>query len=239
MIRTMGRVSSDPQTETPVVLRPAAVLFDMDGTLIDSEKVWEIAIQELARSYGGELSETARAAMVGASMDQSMRILHEDLDQTWRDHGAGAKALEERVAGLFAAGLIWRPGAMALLAAVRAAGIPTALVTSTRRRLVEVALDTLGRDSFDVVVCGDEVTANKPDPAPYRIAADALGVDIASCVAIEDSLAGIESARAAGAAVLAVPCELDLSHLDGETGIHLRSTLEAVDVPHLATLLVP
>ncbi|WP_033345816.1 HAD family hydrolase [Catenuloplanes japonicus] len=215
------------------------MLFDMDGTLIDSEKVWEIAIQELARSYGGELSEAARTAMVGASMDQSMRIMHEDLGQTWRDPAAGAQALEDRVAELFASGVIWRPGAMVLLAAVRAAGIPAALVTSTRRRLVEVALDTLGRDSFDAVVCGDEVTANKPDPAPYRTAADALGVDIADCVAIEDSTAGIASARAAGAVVLAVPCELDLSHLDGQTGIHLRSSLEAVDVPHLATLLVP
>ena len=126
---------------------------------------------------------------------------------------------------------------MDLLAAVRAAGIPTALVTSTRRRLVEVALDTLGRDTFDAVVCGDEVTANKPDPAPYRMAAEALGVDIAGCVAIEDSPAGVASAQAAGATVLAVPCEIDLSHLHGETRIHVHASLTEVDVPHLATLL--
>ncbi|MDR7326318.1 HAD superfamily hydrolase (TIGR01509 family) [Catenuloplanes niger] len=232
---------SDLRTETqsPAVLRPAAVLFDMDGTLIDSEKVWEIAIMELGRSYGGEVSEQARAAMVGAAMAESMRIMHEDLGQSWRDPEAGVRELEDRVADLFTSGLVWRPGAMVLLAAVRAAGIPTALVTSTSRRLVEVALDTLGRDSFDVVICGDEVTANKPDPAPYRMAADALGVDVTACVAIEDSPAGIASARAAGATVLAVPCELDLSHLHGETGIHLRSSLDDVDVPHLATLLVP
>ncbi|WP_306839362.1 HAD family hydrolase [Catenuloplanes nepalensis] len=215
------------------------MLFDMDGTLIDSEKVWEIAIMELARSYGGELSEEARAAMVGAAMAESMRVMHEDLGQPWRDPVAGARELEDRVAELFTSGLVWRPGAMVLLAAVRAAGIPTALVTSTSRRLVEVALDTLGRNSFDAVICGDEVTANKPDPAPYRMAADALGVDITACVAIEDSPAGIASAKAAGATVLAVPCELDLSHLNGETGIHLRSSLDDVDVPHLATLLVP
>ncbi|WP_310376310.1 HAD family hydrolase [Catenuloplanes atrovinosus] len=215
------------------------MLFDMDGTLIDSEKVWEIAIVELGRSYGGEISEAARAAMVGTAMEESMRIMHRDLGQPWRDPAAGALALEDRVVELFRSGLVWRPGAMVLLAAVRAAGIPTALVTSTRRRLVEVALDTLGRDSFDVVVCGDEVSANKPDPAPYRTAADALGVDITACVAIEDSPAGIASARAAGATVLAVPCELDLSHLHGETGIHLRGSLADVDVPHLATLLVP
>ena len=74
---------------------------------------------------------------------------------------------------LFAGGLIWRPGALELLRAVRAAGLPTALVTSTGRRLVEVALETLGRENFDVVVCGDEVAGPKPDPAPYRTAADA------------------------------------------------------------------
>ncbi|MDP9795721.1 HAD superfamily hydrolase (TIGR01509 family) [Catenuloplanes nepalensis] len=233
----MSDLRTEP--ESPAVLRPAAVLFDMDGTLIDSEKVWEIAIMELARSYGGELSEEARAAMVGAAMAESMRVMHEDLGQPWRDPVAGARELEDRVAELFTSGLVWRPGAMVLLAAVRAAGIPTALVTSTSRRLVEVALDTLGRNSFDAVICGDEVTANKPDPAPYRMAADALGVDITACVAIEDSPAGIASAKAAGATVLAVPCELDLSHLNGETGIHLRSSLDDVDVPHLATLLVP
>jgi beta-phosphoglucomutase-like phosphatase (HAD superfamily) len=107
-------------------------------------------------------------------------------------------------------------------------------VTSTGRRLVEVALDTIGRENFDVVVCGDEVTTPKPDPEPYRTAARLLGVPIERCVAIEDSPTGVTSAVASGAAVLAVPAELELPPTDG---VHLRTTLEGVDPHFLAGLL--
>ncbi|ROP34269.1 HAD superfamily hydrolase (TIGR01509 family) [Couchioplanes caeruleus] len=205
----------------------------MDGTLVDSEKVWDVALHELAAHAGGTLSEPARLAMVGGSMAVSMRILRDDLGQPHRDEAADVRWLERRVAELFAGGLVWRPGAMELLRAVRAAGLPTALVTSTGRRLVEVALDTLGRENFDAVVCGDEVTAPKPDPAPYLTAAELLGVPIAACVAIEDSPTGMASAVAAGAAVLAVPAELELPPTDG---VHLRDTLVGVDPEYLATL---
>jgi HAD superfamily hydrolase (TIGR01509 family) len=214
--------------------RPAAVLFDMDGTLVDSEKVWDVALHELAVHAGGKLSDPARRAMVGMGMASSMQILHDDLRQPWRDPVADAEWLETRVHALFAGGgLIWRPGAQTLLAAVRAAGVPTALVTSTRRILVEVALDTLGRDMFDVVVCGDEVTATKPDPAPYLRAAELLGVPIEACVAIEDSPTGVASAVASGAGVLAVPCDLELPPIDG---VVQRDTLLGVDLDYLAAL---
>jgi HAD superfamily hydrolase (TIGR01509 family) len=213
---------------------PAAVLFDMDGTLVDSERLWDVALHELARRYGGTLSPAGRRAMVGASMADSMAILHADLGQPWRDAASGAAWLEERVAELFLDGLPWRPGALTLLRAVRAAGIPTALVTSTARALVEVALDTLGRDSFDVVVCGDEVSATKPDPAPYLTAARLLCVPIASCVAIEDSPTGVASALAAGAAVLAVPSEVPIDPADG---VHLMESLATADLALLTTLL--
>jgi HAD superfamily hydrolase (TIGR01509 family) len=213
--------------------RPAAVLFDMDGTLVDSEKVWDVALKELAVHAGGELSDAARIAMIGSSMTSSMQILHDDLDMPWRDAAADALWVTDRVYELFGDGLIWRPGAQELLRAVRAAGVPTALVTSTGRRLVEVALDTLGRDSFDVAVCGDEVTANKPDPVPYLMAADLLGVPITDCVAIEDSPTGVASAQASGAAVLAVPCELPLPPL---TGVTQRPSLQGLTVDFLASL---
>src|SRR5690606_38751784 len=136
------------------VTRLAAVLFDMDGTLVDSEKVWQVGLAELAAEYGGVLSEAARLRMVGTSMAESMAILHEDLAQPWRDPLESTLWLETRVMELFAAGLAWRPGARELLAELRAAGVPTALVTATRRPLVEVALRTLGRENFDAVVCG-------------------------------------------------------------------------------------
>jgi HAD superfamily hydrolase (TIGR01509 family) len=215
--------------------RPAAVLFDMDGTLVDSEKVWEIALHELAARAGGTLSAGARHAMIGNSMGNSMRILREDLGQPDRPERPDVEWLTSRVFELFREGLVWRPGAAELLRAVKKAGVPTALVTSTGRLLVESALDTLGRENFDVVVCGDEVSMPKPDPEPYRTAATLLGVPIERCVAIEDSPTGVASALASGAAVLAVPAELELPATDG---VHLRTSLVGVDPAYLASLLI-
>jgi HAD superfamily hydrolase (TIGR01509 family) len=212
------------------------VLFDMDGTLVDSEKVWDIALNELAERAGGTLSLGARQAMIGSNMARTMRLMREDLGQPDRPEAPDVQWLNDRVFDLFTEGLVWRPGALELLRAVRVAGLPTALVTSTGRRLVEVALDTLGRENFDVVVVGDEVKAPKPDPEPYLTAADLLGVAIQDCVAIEDSPTGVASAVASGAAVLAVPAELELPPTDG---VHLRDSLEGVDLAYLATLLVP
>ncbi|MEU4244153.1 HAD family phosphatase [Actinoplanes sp. NPDC026619] len=211
------------------------MLFDMDGTLVDSEKVWEIALHELAAWAGGTLSPKARAAMVGGSMKQSMQIFRDDLGQPDRPEEADVKWLTSRVFNLFREGLVWRPGAAELLRAVKLAGLPTALVTSTGRILVEAALDTLGRENFDVVVCGDEVSMPKPDPEPYKTAAALLGVPIDQCVAIEDSPTGVASALASGAVVLAVPAELELPPTDG---VHLRRSLVGVDPAYLTQLLV-
>ncbi|GAA1588006.1 HAD family hydrolase [Actinoplanes couchii] len=215
-------------------MKPAAVLFDMDGTLVDSESVWGDALAELAVRAGGVLSDSARLAMVGTSMARSMQLFRDDLGQPDRPEAPDVHWLTERVRELFAAGMVWRPGAMELLSAVRVAGIPTALVTSTGRSLVEVALKTLGPENFDVVVCGDEVQKPKPDPEPYVTAAALLGVPITACVAVEDSPSGVASALAAGARVLAVPAELELTPVDG---VHMRTTLTGVDPAYLATLL--
>ena len=122
---------------------------------------------------------------------------------------AAAKWVAARVEQLFRQGLPWRPGAPEALRTTRELGLRTALVTSTIRSLTEVALETIGRDSFEVTVCGDEVDGrNKPDPEPYLRAARLLGVDPAECVAIEDSPTGVAAAEAAGCAVIAIPCEV-------------------------------
>ncbi|WP_189081133.1 HAD family hydrolase [Mangrovihabitans endophyticus] len=212
------------------------MLFDMDGTLVDSEKVWDVALHELAERAGGRLSPPARQAMIGSTMSRTMQLMRDDLGQPDRPEAPDAAWLTDRVFELFGNGLVWRPGAHELLRAVRADGLPTALVTSTGRKLVEVALDTLGRENFDVVIVGDEVDAPKPDPEPYLIAAGKLGVPITACVAIEDSPTGMASALASGAAVLAVPAELELPPTDG---VHLRTSLEGVDAAFLGSLLRP
>jgi HAD superfamily hydrolase (TIGR01509 family) len=210
--------------------RPAAVLFDLDGTLVDSEKVWGIALAELAARYGGTLTDAVRARMVGASSTITMAILLDHLDQPWRDPAEGSAWLDERVLELYTDGLVWRPGAPELLSAVRGAGIPTALVTNTNRPLVNVILPMVG--PFDAVVCGNEVRHGKPDPEPYAKAVALLGARPADCVAIEDSPTGIASARGAGCVVVGVPNEVPLSEVDS----HVVPSLLDLDVPALREL---
>jgi HAD superfamily hydrolase (TIGR01509 family) len=212
-----------------------AVLFDMDGTLVDSEKVWSVALNEQAEHLGGRLSSAARAAMVGTSMVESMTILHNDLGRPELDVDASIRWLEDRMKDLFSAGLLWQPGARQLLDEVHAADIPMALVTATRRHLVDVALLTIGAHYFDAVVAGDEVGNVKPHPEPYETAARLLGVaDPRHCVAIEDSPTGVASARAAGCVVLAVPSETRLSDVDGVTVV---DSLASVDLAFLRKLV--
>lgn len=209
------------------------MLFDMDGTLVDSERVWDVALHELAVRHGGTLSVAARRSMVGRNLIESIGILHHDLGLRGEDPAAGIRWVEDRMVELVRSGLRWRPGAARLLAQVRAAGLPTGLVTSTVRRLTEAVLDTLGRHNFDVVVCGDEVTHHKPHPEPYLSAAAGLGVPIGRCVAIEDSPAGVASARASGAIVVGVPHDVALTDADG---IAVFDSLVEVNLDRLVAL---
>ncbi|GAA3396398.1 HAD family hydrolase [Cryptosporangium minutisporangium] len=223
-----------PEAEIVASRLPDGVLFDMDGTLFDSEKLWDIGLEELARHLGGELSHAARVTMIGAPLALSMEILHADLGRPDLDIETSGAWLSNRMRELFTTALVWRPGARELLAAVRDARIPTALVTATRRNLVEVALDTLGRENFDAVVCGDEVAHSKPHPEPYLRAAALLGVEPADCVAIEDSVNGTASAEAAGCPVLVVPSEAPVPV--GPRRVQ-RESLVGVGLPELAAVL--
>jgi HAD superfamily hydrolase (TIGR01509 family) len=217
-----------------------AVLFDMDGTLVETEQYWGQAMFELAASLGGRMSGGARAATVGSSMRRSMSILHADLglERTEEELLADGRWVEDRTAQLLATGISWCPGARELLTEVRAAGLRTALVTTTPRRLADIVLSTiradLDGDPFDVTVCGDEVPARKPDPAPYRQAMAALGVEPGDCVVVEDSESGVAAGLAAGAAVLGVPT---VQKIQPATGLTLRGGLVGVDVGVLADVL--
>lgn len=215
---------------------PAAVLWDMDGTLLDSEKLWDIPLYEFTEKLGGTLSLATRQAMVGSNTRTTMRLLFAEvgIEPTEEDMTDGANWISRRTEEVFRAGLPWRPGAQEALRAVRASGVPMALVTSTERGLTEVALDTIGRDLFDVTVCGDEVDGlNKPLPEPYLKAARLLGVDAASCVAVEDSPTGVAAAVAAGCTVLVVPCDVDVA--PGERRV-FRDSLVGVDLSVLTAL---
>jgi HAD superfamily hydrolase (TIGR01509 family) len=216
------------------------VLFDMDGTLVETEELWGEAMTALAGQLGGVFSDAGRQQTVGTSMRVAMGVLYADLgvERTEEQLRTDARWVEEETAALMTSrGMPWRPGARQLLTAVCEAGLATALVTTTPRRIATIVLDRiaaeLGSSPFDVTVCGDEVTARKPDPAPYRQAMAALGVDPGSSLVIEDSLVGVTAGLASGAAVLGVP---SLQPLELQPGLALRSTLTGVGVTDLVAL---
>ncbi len=184
-----------------------AVLFDMDGTLVDSEKLWDIAMAELYAKHGAVMTAEVRDSTVGGSAENVIRIVYADLglDPDPRDMAATADWLHEITGELFKAGLPWCDGAPELLEALAAAEVPMALVTNTRRSLTERALDSIGRGYFTASVCGDEVSHGKPHPGPYLRGAALLGRTPAQCLAIEDSVTGAASAEEAGCPVLVVP----------------------------------
>jgi HAD superfamily hydrolase (TIGR01509 family) len=209
-----------------------AVLWDMDGTLLESEQLWDIGMRALSLHLGGPMSEQTRIATIGGPLDLSVWRTFDGLglDPTPDEQTAAEDWLNAHMAGLFAQGLPWRPGAREALAAVRAAQLGQVLVTNTGRQLCDVALDTLGREHFDHTVCGDEVPAGKPDPAPYLRAAALLGLDPAQCLAIEDSPTGAASAEAAGCPVLVVP---SLVEVPGSPRRVFRSSLAELTVADL------
>ena len=183
-----------------------AVLWDMDGVLVDSEPLWTVAEVELARELGGEWTDEVKALVVGTRLDVSVPTI-------LRFYGAADGPAEvERAAGflldrmveLYATEPVLMPGAAELLAEVRAAGVPVALVSSSYRALVDSVLAG-GVGPFELTLAGDEVGQAKPSPEPYLTAAERLGVDPARCVVVEDSPSGVAAGEAAGAAVVAVP----------------------------------
>lgn len=181
----------------------AAVLWDMDGTLIDSEPAWIQAQTAIVANFGGTWTKDDGLALVGSSMEETVRALQSkgvamDDQDLLRD-------LEGHVLATFRRGISWRPGALRLIESINAAGVPQAIVTTSRRILVEPVLERLQNHGVRLAITGDDVERGKPDPEPYLRAADILNVDITACVAIEDSPTGIRSAIAAGAVTIGVP----------------------------------
>jgi HAD superfamily hydrolase (TIGR01509 family) len=189
-----------------------AVLWDMDGTLVDSEKLWDVAMHALYDRLGGTLTPEVRAATVGGSAENVMRIVFTDLglEPDPVSMAATADWLHDYTGDLFEQGLQWCDGARELLEALATDGTPMALVTNTRRSLTERALNTIGQQYFSAVVCGDEVASGKPAPDPYALAAELLGEAPDDCLAIEDSVTGTASAETAGCPVLVVPNDVDV-----------------------------
>jgi HAD superfamily hydrolase (TIGR01509 family) len=182
------------------------VLFDMDGLLVDTEPLWSLAEIELAEHLGGAWTDALKAAIVGTRLEVAVPTILTGLGHlpTPELVAETTGRLLARMVQLFAGELLPRPGAVALHTALRAAGIPVALVSSSYRVLVDAVLHRTGL-AFDLTLAGDEVVRAKPDPEPYLAACRVLGAEPARAVVLEDSPAGVASGEAAGCAVVAVP----------------------------------
>lgn len=185
----------------------------MDGTLVDTEPLWNDSHRRMVEQFGGTWSTELAEALVGQSLDHGARILQRagvDLDeQTIVD-----TALREVVDGLQGE-LPWRPGARELLIALQEAEVPCALVTMSHEPLAAVVLERAPAGSFEFMVTGDQVSHGKPHPEPYLAALEQMherhpGLMRTRCVAIEDSLPGVTSSTAAGLATVAVPVVAEL-----------------------------
>jgi HAD superfamily hydrolase (TIGR01509 family) len=193
---------------TSATNHPAAVLWDMDGTLVDTEPYWLQAESDLVHAAGGVWTAEDGLQLVGSGLERSALILQSrGVDLSVEEV---IETLTTRVREQIGAVVPWRPGALELLREIRDAGVPTALVTMSRRDMALDIAAALGFDGFDLVVAGNDVANAKPHPEPYLTAAERLEVDITSCVALEDSEPGVASAVAAGATVVALPLHIPL-----------------------------
>ena len=209
-----------------------AVLWDMDGTLVDTEPYWMATEVALAEEYGATWSTEDANHLVGNSLISSGHYIRER---------TGIPLSAEEIVERLLDGVVervqhsvpWCPGARELLLALKREGVPCGLVTMSYQRFVAPILEHLPPETFRVVVTGDQVDRGKPHPEPYLTAAAALGVEPGDCIAIEDSPTGATSAASAGCQVLVVPNHVPVP--PGERRTFLDS-LEGVTPAELAAL---
>jgi HAD superfamily hydrolase (TIGR01509 family) len=203
------------------------VLWDLDGTIIDSEPYWLISERRLVESFGGEWSEADGLSLVGSGLLNAAAFLNRrgvdmPLDDIVNHMVAEVNEMVDHE-------IPWRPGARELIESIREAGIPQVMVTMSYRSSAVAIADAL--DVFEDLITGDAVAHPKPHPEPYQMGAAAVGVNAKECVALEDSGPGAQSAVAAGCATIAVPLHISLPESPDYTLWH---TLVGRDASHIA-----
>ncbi len=194
-----------------------AVLFDMDGTLCETEPAWMRAEQDMAMHYGATWTAEDGLALVGNSLIDSGVYMKRRMGLAQTPEEVVEELVDRVVAAIVEQGVEWRPGAVDLLTACNDAEIPTALVTMSYDRFASAVVKALPAGRFDVVVTGESVERGKPAPDAYLMAADLLGVEPSSTVAIEDSPPGAASAEAAGCVVVVVPNHVEIPQTAART----------------------
>ena len=211
---------------------PAAVLWDMDGTLVDTEPYWIAEERSLVEQHGGVWTDEHAYQLVGNDLMVSAEYIlaHSPILLT------PVEVVNELLSGVVARvaeHVPWRPGARELLASLVAQGVPCALVTMSWESLATAVVKNLPRGSFAAVITGDVVSHGKPHPEPYLAAARLLGADLGACIAIEDSPPGVASAVAAGIPTIAVPHRVPVPETIGAVQISTLAGLEPRDLLRL------
>jgi hypothetical protein len=216
----------------PEVNLPFAVLWDMDGTLIDSEPYWQESEIALAADHNSVWSEDDSRTLIGKNLYDSSALLKDRFSSELHPHEI-IDRLTSHVVSRLETEILWRPGARELLFQLREAGVKTALVTMSMRRMALAVANSVGFDAFDFVVAGDDVTFGKPHPEAYQTAASQLGVSVEHCIALEDSPTGLASAEAAGIRTIAIENLVTLPHAPNRTVVR---TLEGIDLTRLRAI---
>lgn len=207
---------------------PAAVLWDLDGTLVDTEPAWMDAEVELVARHGGTWTHADAETLVGSALPYAASVLRSKgvvgTDDEIIDHLIG------RVLDTIGTSMPWQPGVLDLLAQLNAAAVPCAVVTMSYRSLAQVVVDAAPSGTFAALVAGDDVARGKPDPEPYLRAAELLGVDPRRCVAVEDSPTGIASAEAAGTTVIGVEHVVPIAPAPGRNRLRTLVGFDLADL---------
>lgn len=210
-----------------------AVLFDMDGTLIDSEPYWMESEQALAAEHKGNWTAEDGLDVVGMSLDKSSRLLKERANIPLEPEQI-VDLLTDAVQKKLKLVVPWRPGAKELLQDLKANGVKTALVTMSMHRMAQQVVDAIDFPAFDVIVAGDDVRNGKPHPEAYLKAAQLLGFEPRRCIAFEDSTSGLTSAELAGTVAIGIPHIVPIPEKPGRV---LWPTLEGVTYKKLRKLI--
>ena len=210
-----------------------AILFDMDGLLIDSEPLWYEVESEVMAQLGGQWSAADQQELVGGSLDKSLDYLLARAARPAPRREVGRWMVDGMTALLRERGVHVMPGARELLAEVTEARMPNALVTSSERQIMEAVIPKIGM-TFGATVCAEDVRRSKPAPEPYLRAAELLGVDPARCIVLEDSPNGVAAGEAAGCLVVAIPSLLPIPTRAGRV---VASSLGQIDLMTLRGMM--
>ena len=210
-----------------------AVVFDMDGVLVDTEHLWDEVREELTEEWGGRYTPEAQEAMMGMSSVEWSRYLHETVGLRESPEVINAEVVR-RMLARYEVDLPVVPGAVESVTQIAEQGLRLALASSSNRELIDAVLKRLDLTAlFDVTVSSEEVPRGKPAPDVYLEAARRLGVEPARCAAVEDSASGIRAAHAAGMRVIAYPNRhyrpaddaLSLAEVVLDTGAEISGTV--------------